>query len=232
MKTAGIIGGMGPGTTADFYKDINGLSELHEREDRPELFVWNVPLNYGVEQELLVSQTGLEKYLPHLVDGAQKLEKAGADFLVIPCNTVHELYDQFSDKVEIPFLHIVDQTVQELQRRDIGEIALLATGQTIGSNLYQGFLDKAGINCVVPAEEDQDRLNALVANLVTAEGAASNNNAEADWINRLVDGYVANVGTVVLGCTDFHIVLEQKDPDAVIDSMHTLAVATEAKIYE
>lgn len=233
MKTAGIIGGMGPGTTADFYKDINALSEEQGRNTRPELLIWNVPLDYSVEQELLTQQTGLEKYLPHLIDGAQKLEKAGSDFLVIPCNTVHELFDQFSDQVDIPFLHIVEETVGVLKSRGIGGVALLATGQTIGSNLYQDYLSVAGIECVVPNDQDQDRLNSIVARLVTAEGAEAGQSGGEDraWLNGLVESFVADLGTVVLGCTDFHILLDKPDPDTVIDSMHTLAVATVERIY-
>lgn len=236
MKTAGIIGGMGPGTTADFYKDINGLAETQGAMNRPELLIWNIPLDYAVEQELLVHETGLEKYLPLLKEGAIKLEKAGSDFLVVPCNTVHELFDEFSSEVDIPFLHIVDETVKTLQRRDVGEIGLLATGQTIGSNLYQGFLDEAGIGYSVPNDDDQDHLNDIVARLVTGEGAAAAKNGEqsedAKWLNGLVDGYVSKAGAVVLGCTDFHIMLEARDPGTVIDSMHELAVATVDKIYE
>ncbi len=234
MKTAGIIGGLGPGTTADFYKDINQLSEERGKSTRPELLIWNVPLDYSVEQELLLRQTGLEKYLPHLIRGAQKLEKAGSDFLVIPCNTVHELYGQFRDAVDIPFLHIVEQTANHLQRKDIGRVALLATGQTVGSNLYQSFLGKAGIESVLPLKPDQSRLNAIVSSLVTAEGAATSKAGSKDWewLNRLVDGYEREVDAVILGCTDFHIMLEHRDSEVVIDSMHTLAEATVDAIYE
>ena len=233
MKTAGIIGGMGPGTTADFYKEINGLSEQYGYDSRPELLIWNIPLNYQVEQELLVHQQGLDKYLPHLIDGARKLERAGADFLVIPCNTVHELFDQFSGSVDVPFLHIVGETVDELKKRDVGSVALLATGQTIGSDLYQGFLRSSGIDCIVPGGVDQARLNNIVADLVTSEGAAAKHfGAEQGWLNLMVESYASSVGTVVLGCTDFHIMLEDPDPDVVIDSMHILAEATVNNIYD
>lgn len=231
MKVAGIIGGMGPGTTADFYKDINALAEAQGREERPELFIWNVPLNYAVEQELLTKQQGLEKYLPHLVNGAQKLEQAGADFIAVPCNTVHELYDRFSTEVEVPVLHIVSETVSELKRRDIGSIALLATSQTINSKLYQGFLEGADIDCVVPSDVEQKRLDDIVSNLVTAEGAAGGLGEERRWLNSLVRDYSSEIGMVVLGCTDFHIMLEEPDTNHVVDSMHVLAEATTQKIY-
>jgi aspartate racemase len=233
MKIAGVIGGMGPGTSADFYKDVNALAEQQGRETRPELFLWNVPLNYAVEQELLTHQRGIEKYTPHLIDGAKKLERAGADFIAVPCNTVHELYDQFSAEVEIPVLHIVGEIVNHLKGRDIGSVALLATGQTIGSKLYQNFLDEAGIDYEIPSETDQTRLDNIVAGLVTAEGAAtSGTGSENAWLNAMVDDYASRTGAVVLGCTDFHIMLNNPDPEKIVDSMHILAEATVANIYE
>jgi aspartate racemase len=233
MKTAGVLGGMGPGTTADFYKEVNELSEQRNYPTRPEMLIWNVPLDYAVEQELLHNQTGLEKYLPFLINGAQKLQKAGSDFLVIPCNTVHELYDGFSREVDIPFLHIVEQTANLLERQNVGRVALLATGQTVGSQLYQGFLTKAGIDCVVPGPGQQKHLDDIVSYLVTAEGAASAKEDTPDkrWINGLVLEYAETIGTVVLGCTDFHILLEGADPNVVVDSMHVLAEATVDTIY-
>lgn len=234
MKTAGILGGMGPGTTADFYKEINELSERRRELFRPEMLIWNVPLNYEVETEMLLHQTGLEKYTPYLAAGARLLERAGADFGVVPCNTVHELYDEFTADVDIPFLHIVEETSSFLQERNISQVALLATGQTVNSQLYQGFLTEAGIESVVPSDEDQERLNTIVANLVTAEGATAGREGGEDrhWINERVDEYIREVGTVVLGCTDFHILLDERNPEIVVDSMQILAEATVAKIYE
>jgi aspartate racemase len=228
IKTAGIIGGMGPGTTADFYKDINAIAEDRNLPTRPGLFIWNVPLEYAIEQDLLQNQEGLEKYLPYLVEAAQRLEAAGCDFLVVPCNTVHELYDQFSSEVRIPILHIVNETVKALEKQSIGQVALLATEQTIGSRLYQEPLDRSGIDWVIPSNTDQKRLNDIVSRLVTASGADSAQGETSDkkWLNGLVDGYVRDIGSVVLGCTDFHILLDRTERPEIVDSMHTLAIAT------
>jgi len=233
MKLAGVIGGMGPGTTADFYRDINRLAEEQGREVRPELLVWNIPLRYSIEQRLLREQKGLEEYLPLIIHGAQKLERAGADFLTIPCNTVHELYPRFKDSVDIPFLHIVETTAQRLKDTGVTETELLATGETVGSCLYQKVLGNAGITCLTPELDDQKRLDTIVADLVTADGSARGGEREArDWINNLVDTYEQRVGTVVLGCTDFHIMLGERNPATVLDSMGILAEATTQAIYE
>jgi aspartate racemase len=233
MNTAGVLGGMGPGTTADFYRDINALAEEQGREDRPELLIWNVPLNYQVEQDLLKYQKGLEKYVPFLIEGAQRLEKAGSDFIVIPCNTVHELYDDFASSVDVPFLHIIEQTSKRLREQGVGKTAVLATGQTVKSGMYQDSLDNSDIECVLPSASEQSRLDNIVSGLVNAEGAASGSQGGDDneWLNTLVNHLCSDIGNVVLGCTDFHIMLKNPDPEIVVDSMHVLAEATVDKIY-
>lgn len=232
MKTAGILGGMGPGTTADFYLDVNRLAEGRGEAERPEMVILNVPLNYQIEQELLTNETGLEKYLPYLIASARKLEKAGSDFLAIPCNTVHELYDQVAESVDVPILHIVDETVKSLKRNNTASAAVLATGQTVSSGMYQDFMDQAGIECLIPDAEDQNRLNILVSKLVTAEGLEGEAlGEEAVWVRRRVNEYLSGVGTVILGCTDFHIVLPDYDASKVVDSMQILAEATVDRIY-
>lgn len=235
MKTAGILGGMGPGTTADFYKEINQLSEIRGFEDRPELLVWNVPLNYQLEQNLLLTQKGIADYIPYLQRGARILESGSADFGVVPCNTVHEIFNEFTSVVDMPFLHIVEETANRLESEGVEKVGLLATGQTIGSQLYQGFLNRRGIETVIPDQTAQDRLNTIVANLVTGQGeqaGRAGSNPDGIWINDLVQRYAQEVGSVVLGCTDFHILLNESSKQASIDSMQVLAEATVSKIYE
>lgn len=235
MKTAGIIGGMGPGTTADFYTDINRMSVEQGRPKRPSLLIHNVPLNYEVEDTMLRTQVGLEMYVPLLIESAQRLERGGADFLVVPCNTVHELYDEFAGSVDIPTLHIIDETSERLSANSIGNVALLATGQTINSLMYQDSLEGLGINFTVPNPEIQARLDKIVAGFVgfeSANGAVEGGQSDSEWIHNLVLDYVDNIGAVVLGCTDFHaLVADVVDGTTVVDSMHTLAEATVKKIY-
>ncbi len=235
MKMAGIIGGMGPSTTAEFYGQVNKIAEDTSMTERPELMLWNIPLNYALENRLLTTQEGLEEYLPILITGAKKLEKAGSDFLVMPCNTVHGLYDQVTPEISIPFLHIVDQTVKHLQSRGITKAALFATEETISSGMYQGFLERAGIAYIVPDETPQKRINEMVSELVTNEGAELHRNGggHSVWFTELVSTAANKVGSAILGCTDLQIALLRKEginPN-IVDSMQVLAQSTIDHIY-
>lgn len=75
MKIPGIIGGLGPETTADFYLKINHMAEEAMIENRPACLVWNIPLPYALERRLLLPQTGLEKYIPYLRSAAKLILK-------------------------------------------------------------------------------------------------------------------------------------------------------------
>ena len=110
MKTAGIIGGLGPETTSGFYLELIFGCYNKNKESRPPILVWNVPLKYAIEEDLLKKAVGEERFLPYLVSGAKILEKAGADFLVMPCNSLHIFIDQIRKSVNIPVLSIVEET--------------------------------------------------------------------------------------------------------------------------
>ena len=82
MKTVGIIGGLGPETTSEFYLEIVFGCYQKNKESRPPILIWNVPLEYRIEEDLLKKAIGEERYIPYLTEAAKRLDKGGADFLV------------------------------------------------------------------------------------------------------------------------------------------------------
>src|SRR3989344_5390819 len=89
MKTVGIIGGLGPETTAKFYLEVLSSCFKTNKLNRPPMIVFNVPMRFDLEREIIVEAKGKNRLLPFLLDAAKHLEKGGADFIVIPCNTAH-----------------------------------------------------------------------------------------------------------------------------------------------
>src|SRR3989344_4851828 len=145
MKTAGIIGGLGPETTAEFYLQTILSAFKRNKKSRPPILIWNVPLEYQIEEDLLTKAEGEERYLPYLIDAAKRLEAGRADFIVIPCNSVHIFIDQIRNSVNIPVLSIVEETSNFLKEKNINKIGLLATLSTIEKRLYQKPLENLGI---------------------------------------------------------------------------------------
>src|SRR3989338_4094567 len=127
MRTVGIIGGMGPETTARFYLEVIFKCYKKNKRQRPPILLWNTPLEYRIEEDLIKHAKGSERYVPYLIEAAKNLEKGGADFLVIPCNSVHIFIEKIRNEVKIPVLSIVEETEKFLRKKKSKQIGLLAT---------------------------------------------------------------------------------------------------------
>lgn len=166
MKTVGIIGGLGPETTAKFYQEIIASCFEKNKDTRPPILLWSVPLPYKIEEDLIKNARGEERYIPYLNEGAKWLEKGGADFLVIPCNSVHIFIDEVRNSVNIPVLSIIDETVKFLKNQGIEEVGVLATSVLNKSGLYTDHLISEGIKVVLPDENEQQKVGEIIFKLV------------------------------------------------------------------
>ena len=133
MKTVGIIGGLGPETTAKFQLEIINFCSKNNKNQRPPILSWNVPIPIKVEEDLILKNKS-KKFLPFLKNAAKILEKGGADFLVMPCNTLHIFIEDIRNAVNIPVLSIIDEAILTIRKRKIKKIGILATSKTISKN--------------------------------------------------------------------------------------------------
>jgi aspartate racemase len=228
MKTAGIIGGLGPETTAEFYLQTIFTAFKKNKKTRPPILMWSIPLEYQIEEDLLTKAEGEERYLPYLIDAAKRLESGRADFIVIPCNSVHIFIDQIRKSVNIPVLSIVEETSYFLKEKGIKKIGLLATLSTIEKKLYQKPLENAGIEINLPNDKDQDEVGKLIQNLVL------NRNDEEDEkrLLSIISNFENKVDDVVLACTDLQLLKPEHNHIKLHDSMEILMESTVKIIQE
>jgi len=227
MKTAGIIGGLGPETTAQFYLEVVFNCFEKNKDERPPLLIWSIPLKYQIEEDLIKRAKGEDRYIPYLQDAARRLEAGGADFIVIPCNSVHIFIEEVRSAVRIPVLSIVEETAEFLLTKGIREVGLLATKSTVEKCLYQLPLENKKITIHLPEDEDQAQIGELINNLVT------NRHSEKDKIELLkIIGKLSASGIkdVVLACTDLQLLTPMHDDVNIYDSMAILADATVREI--
>jgi len=152
MKTVGIIGGLGPETTAKFYLLLISLCQKLNRIQRPEILICSVPIAYDVEEDAIAEGIGEERCLPLILNAAKKLEKAGADFLVMPCNSLHIYIEEIRSAVKIPVLSIIEETTNFLQEKNISEIGVIATSLTIDKKLYEASFKANSIKQMIPKD--------------------------------------------------------------------------------
>jgi len=227
MKTVGIIGGLGPETTAEFYLDIIFSCQKKSKTNRPAIIIASVPLSYKIEENAIMKNKGIEKYVPLLVNEAKRLEKAGADFIVMPCNSLHVFIKEIRSAVSIPALSIIEETAKFLQKRKITKAGIVSTAITARHKLYERELQKHHISYSTPNKNDQLKLNQIIYKLVIGKKDKSNSMQLLQIINNFKD-----IDCVVLACTDLQLLKPVHPTSKIFDTMKILADATVEKLLK
>ncbi|RLC22807.1 MAG: aspartate racemase, partial [Deltaproteobacteria bacterium] len=163
MKTIGLIGGMSWESTAHYYTELNrginsALGGLHSAQ----ILLYSV--DFGPIEKLMTKEdwNSIEDIM---ADAARKVEKGGADFLLICTNTMHKLTDTVEKAVNIPLLHIADATAQVLVHDKIKKIGLLGTAYTMEQAFYKDHLiSKFDLDVITPEKEDRKIIHDIIFN--------------------------------------------------------------------
>src|SRR6516165_694979 len=157
MKTLGIIGGLGPESTLDYYQRIIALyRERTGNRHYPEFLVVSVDLRKGLD---FIDANDLSGMGHFLLEGIGKLARAGADFGIISANTPHIVFDDVASKSPIPLISIVEATCATAKTQNLRRLALFGTRYTMQANFYPKVFSREGIALLVPGREDQDYLH-------------------------------------------------------------------------
>lgn len=229
MKTLGIIGGLGPETTSEFYLDVIFSCQKKDKTTRPDIIISSVPLPYQIEEDLILRSEGAERYVPFLTQGAQRLEKAGADFIVIPCNSLHVFIKEIRSAVSVPALSIVEEAVKFLKRENMGKVGIVSTSATIKNKLYENAFTENGIKYVVPNELQQARMGKFILNLVVGQ---HKNRDREELIGIINDFKDKDLDCVILACTDLQLLIPLHPTLKIFDTMKILADATVREIIK
>jgi aspartate racemase len=154
MRTIGIIGGLGPESTIDYYRSI--IARYRER--RPDGGYPHIVINsLDVDKGIAMLDAGrLDELADYLVDGVEVLVRAGADIGCIAANTPHLVFDEVQRRSAIPLLSIVRATSDRARALGLKKVGLFGTGFTMRTNFYPRELERAGIAAVVPTESERD----------------------------------------------------------------------------
>lgn len=158
-KTLGILGGMGPAATCDLMEKIIALTEASC--DQEHLHIIS-DVNTAIPDRTAAIVRGGEDPVPEMTASARRLEKAGAEFLIMPCNTAHYFYDAVRASVSVPVLHMPRLTAAVLKAAGVKKAGVLATDGTIQSRVYADALLGEGIEPVYPGAEHQAMIMRLI----------------------------------------------------------------------
>ena len=217
-KTLGIIGGLGPETTANFYLEVVfACSKISEK--RPQILISNVAVPLKIESEIIKEAKNENNILPFLINAVKLLEKGGANFIVIPCNTVHIFIEEIRQSVNIPVLSIIEETSNFLRKQKIKEVGLLATAATIKNKLFDENLKQNGINIKTPDNLNQLKMGTIINHLVNNK----HNKKDKKELLKIINEF--KVKNIILACTDLQILNPKSNGVKIFDTMHILAKA-------
>ena len=220
-KTAGVLGGMGPDTTVDFMAKVIAATRATRDQDHARLLVDQNPTVPNRQAALLGDG---EDPGPAMAAMARGLETAGADFLVMPCNTAHAFAPAIRAAVSIPLISIIDVTVDAC--RGYPAVGVLATAGCLEANLYQDALAAAGIAPVLPDTAAVTEISRLAVTIKLGDRGPD----VAARMQRVAEALVERgAAAIVAACTEIPLVLK---PDMLevplVSSTDVLADVTAA----
>lgn len=222
-KTVGVLGGMGPDATVDFMAKVIALTPAEKDQDHVHMLVDHNPKVPDRQNAILDAG---EDPGPYLAAMAVRLETAGADFLVIPCNTAYVFKDAVESATSIPLISIIDVTVATALEQGAASAGVLATDGCLKARVFQDALEKAGIGSVLPSDYELGKLMTLINRIKAGYQGESIARDMATLATALVD---RGAQSVIAGCTEIPLVLDAAAVDVpLISSTDVLAQQTVA----
>jgi len=199
----GVLGGMGPEATVDFMSKLISFTPGDDDQDHIRLLVDQNPTVPNRQDALL--RGGINPG-PVLADMARGLEAGGCDFLVMPCNTAHAFQDDIKAAVDIPFVSIVDATLDAA--KDAKCVGIMATTGCIRAAIYQPVLESRGMDYVLPSDAEVDELTQLSFEIKSG----NKSDKIRTGMRRLAETLIERgADLIVSGCTEFPLVLAADD---------------------
>ena len=209
MKTIGLLGGMSWESTALYYRLINEETKrrrggLHSAR----MVLYSVDFH---EVEAMQSKDDWAGAAQLLADAARRIERAGADFLLICTNTMHKVADEVAVSIDIPLLHLADATADRAREFGITTVGLLGTRFTMEHDFYRGRLERHGVNVLTPSASERDLVHRVIyEELCLGEIREDSRVAFLDIMEGLIQ---RGAEAVIEGCTEIGMLVKEEHTD-------------------
>jgi len=228
MKTLGIMGGLGPESTIDYYGKIIALYRDRTGDGSyPQFIINSINMKKGLDFMEANNLAGMANYL---LEEIGKLARAGATFGLISANTPHIVFDQVASKAPIPLISIVEATCAAAQARKLKRLALLGTRYTMQATFYPKVFSREGIELLVPGLEDQTYIHDKYLNeLVSGKFLADTRAGLLAIVDRMKEKH--DIDGVILAGTELPLILRDREHNG-IPFLDTTQIHCEAAVTE
>ena len=217
----GILGGLGPMSTVYFCELLTSHTKATCDSDHIDMLISSRATT--PDRTAYILDKSAPDPLPVMLTEAHRLENAGVDLIVVPCNTAHYFYDGLQKGCKTPILNIIDETTAHLSRIGVKTFGLLATEGTISSGAYERFCAPRNLTCITPTKEEQ----ALISDMIYGQ-IKQNKSVDMAAFHKVVQSLISRgCEKIVLGCTELSLLKKEGiDKEFFVDSLDVLAYRT------
>ena len=208
MKTIGIIGGLGPESTLDYYKGIiRAVQEVDPDLAYPEIIVFSADLNKFIS---LMEQQDWPGITDYLVERINAVAMAGAQFCAIASNTPHAVFDELNARSPIPLVSIVEETCKKAVQMGLKRIGLMGTKFTMEADFYKVPFVSSGMEIVVPEEPDRALIHERLFSEIELGIIRDSTRGELlGIVKKMVERQA--IDSLILGCTELPLILTKDE---------------------
>jgi len=217
MKKLGLVGGIGPASTIEYYKSINegyqkSLKNPAKCGENPPMVIDSINLAVAYE---LVDKKDWGEFAELFVNSLHVLHAAGAEIAAITANTAHIVFDEVLSRSPIPLIGLVDETCKNAQSLGCKKVIVFGTAFTMSSKMYEDKCAKYGIEAVVPNEVDQQTIhNIIFPNLVAGIVTEHEKAAILEIAKKMLTGHKSDA--LILGCTELPLIIQPGDLETTL----------------
>lgn len=224
MKKVGLVGGLTWVSTIEYYRLLN--HKVNQRlggSEAAEIILYSV--NFGTIRKL--TETGRWDEIANIItNAALKLQEAGADCILLGANTMHKIAPEVASKLNVPLIHIANETAKVIRSSGHKKVALLGTKYTMQLSFYKDALAAEGIETIIPNEEDIEYVNRSIYEELSKNLLLPDTRSK---YQQIIDKLKANgAEAVILGCTEIPLLISKEDSSLPI--LDTTNIHAEAAI--
>jgi len=222
MKIIGLIGGLGPESTLDYYRLIIRAFQERKSVDYPEIVVYSANLTEGLKLMEGKNWEALTDWLLHRIEA---LQRAGAEFAAIGSNSPHVVFDAVKPRSPLPLLSIVEATCNKAQDLGVKRLGLMGTAFTMQADFFQKPFLAKGMTVAVPEPDDQHLIHRRLFTEIELGIIKDSTRQELLAVaRRMIDRH--GIEALILGCTELPLILTQDEFG--ICFLNTTAIHVEA----
>lgn len=217
----GVLGGLGPKATVYFMDMVVDNTHASCDQEHIDMIVYNhasIP-----DRTSYILDNNCDNPIPYLIEDAKMLEKLGCNFLVMPCNTSHFMYDEIKESVNIPIVNMPEEVSNIINNnKEIKKVGILATLGTLSAKVYERYLEK---EVFYPSEETNDKVMNLIYNKVKKGIKVG----KQEFYEVLEEYFDNDCDALIMGCTELSVIIRDNDlyfDSRLIDSLKVLVDKT------